>query len=47
MRRLKEIKDTISKDTISEGDTVTSSSALEDADLPYLPVRVALRSGMA
>ena len=28
-------------------DTVTSSSAGEDADLPYLPVRVALRSGTA
>ena len=30
-----------------EGDTVTSSSAQEDADLPYLLVRVALRLGTA
>ena len=30
-----------------EGDTVTSLSAREDADLPYLPVRVALMSSTA
>ena len=30
-----------------EGDTVTSLSAREDAYLPYLLVRVALRSGTA
>ena len=30
-----------------EGDVVTYSSAREDADLPYLLVRVALRSGTA
>ena len=30
-----------------EGDTVTFSSAQEDADLPYLQVRVALMSSTA
>ena len=32
---------------MGRGDTVKSSSAREDADLPYLPVRVTLMPGTA